>query len=262
MDYSHNSLFIKLSLSSLFKKIFSKHFIYSYNRDSHKVEHSSKVSISSFRYSPFSSKFSRLMNRWINSSVSNELLGGGESFYIPDFSNKMAGGYLFESSDRFKDFNLVGMTGFTFFDEDVLNPLKFFLQNEESSDFIFKDFLIGGGYYSNRVPCGFENFRDRARSFSFSSINQSSMKRVFRDIDTTKEGEHGGTPFVRFYEAGEASQFILHSDKGSQAQLTYEDLRRQITNSLEGSNTQVKWSFPPSSLLSYQTYKFININLS
>ena len=443
MNYCHNSLFIRFSLSSFFKEIFSKHFIYSYNRDSHKVEHSSQASISSFRYSSFSSKFSRLINRWIDSSVSNKLFCGGESFYISYFGYKVRGSDIFESFDRFKDFKLIGMRRVTFFNEDVFNSLKFFLQNEESSDFTFKDFFIDGGSYSNRVFCGFKNLRGRKSTFSSSFLgvenledfllryfkecvfgwkreeefegregkrvykgeefreedmyksfnfvfkgsdflrdslsfscedskalrvffllwkivnmdsqefsynggvfpvgfslsqgetreirdkervkdyameimgvkkgeevyvvgargfhsnedfrsrgafrfkrvkesteafkahrelrrekgisiftNQSNMKRVFRDIDTTEKREHGDTSKLRFYEAGEASQSILHSDKGFQAQSTYEDLRRQVTNSFEGSKTQVKWSSPASSLLSYQAYKFININYS
>ena len=423
MNYCHNSLFIGFPLSSFFKKIISKYFIHSYNRDSHEVEHSSKASISSFRYSSFSSKLSGLIERWVNSSISNELFRGRESFYIPDFCNKMGGGYIFKSFDRFKDFKLFRIGDFTLREEKRFNFFKFFLQREESSDFTFKDFFMDRRCYSNRVSCSFKNFRDRARSFSSSfclvenledfllcgikesifrgkreeemerregewvyereefreedvdesfnfvfqrcyflcdsfsfscknskfrergfllgesfcmnsqefsndrgisfisfsfsqrdsgeirddegikehtmevmgtkereeiyvirargfhsdeelrgrktfrfnrvderfkaftahrelrrekyfslPINQGSIKKVFRDIDTTEKREHDGTSFLRFYEAGEASHFILHSDKGSK--------------------TQVKWSSPASLLLSYQAYKFININYS
>ena len=436
MDYCHNSLFIRFSLGSFFKKIFSKHFIYSCNRDSHKIEHSPKAFIPSFRYPSFSSKFSRLINRWINSSVSNELLCRGESFYISYFGYKVRGSHIFESFDRFKNFKVTRIRGFTSFNEKYFDSFKLFLQTEESSDFTFKDFLIDRGCYSDRVSCSFKNLRDRARSlsssfwvvenledfllrclkecvfgwegkekleggegkrvyeeeefreedmdesfnfvfqrsdflrdslsfscedskvlkrlfllgkivsmdsqefsddggiffigFSFSQrearevrdeervenyamevigvkegekvyivrarrlhsneelrtsgfdrvkedfksfrvhrklrreecfstfINQSSMKRVFRDIDATEKRKHGKTSLMEFYEAGEASCSILHSDKGSKTQSTYEDLRRQVTNSQEGSKTQEKWSSPASSFLSYQVFKSIN----
>jgi len=443
MDYSHDSLFIGFPLSSFFKKIIFKELIYPCNGDSHKVKHPSKASITSFRYSSFSSKLSGLIDSWVNPGVSDEFFRRGELFYIFDFSYKMARGYIFESFDRFKYFKFIRMRGFTFFDEDVLDSLKFFLQNEESSDFTFKNFLMDGGSDTDRVFCGFKDFVDREStfsssflfredfndfiircfkeyvfrwegekqleggesewvydgeefreedmdeafnfifqgddflrdslsfscegsevlrklgllgkiicmdsqkfsynggifpiSFSFSQgesreirdeeriehnsmevmgakkrekiyvvraggfhcyndfrgiracgfngvkegdktfgihkelrgkkcfsifINKSGMKRVFRDIDTTEKGKHCYTSLIDFYEAGEASKSILHSEKGSLTQSTYEDLRRQVTNSFEGSKTQVKWSSPASSLLSYQAYKFININLS
>lgn len=443
MDYCHDSLFIGFPLSSFFKKIIFKELIYPYNGDSHKVKHSSKASITSFRYSSFSFKLSGLIDSWINSSVSDEFFCGGELFYIFDFSYKMRGCYIIETFNRFKDFKLIGMIGFTFFDEDMFDSFKFFLQNEESSDFTFKNFFMDRGSDADRIFCGFKDFVDRENTFSsffllredfndfivrcfkecvfrwegeeeleggesewvydgeefreedmdeafnfifqgddflrdslsfscegsevlrrlellgkiicmdsqkfsynggifpigfsFSQgesreirdeerikhngvevmgvkerekiyvigaggfhcyddfigiracgfngvkegiktfgvhkelrgeerfpvfINQSGMKRVFRDIDATEKGKHGYTSLRSFYEAGEASKSILHSDEGSLTQSTYEDLRRQVTNSFEGSKTQVKWSSPASCLLSYQAYKFININLS
>ena len=414
MDYSHDSLFIGFSLSYLFKKILSKYLIYSYNRGCHEVEDSSKASISSFRYSSFSSKFSRLIERRVDTGISDKLFRGGKSFYIFCFSDEMSRGNIFNSFYRFKDFDLFRVRGFTLLEEESLDFFKFLLQSKESSNFTFKDFLVDGGGYSDRVFCGFKNLRDRASalsssfwlgenledfllcgikesifrregeeemeggkgkriykgeefreedmdesfnfvfqrcyffcdSFSFSCkdskfrergflleegfcmnsqefsndrgisfislsfpqrdsgeirddegikehtmevmgtkereevyvirargfhsdeelrgrkafrfnrvderfkaftahrelrrekyfslpINQGSIKKVFRDIDTTEKREHDGTSFLRFYEAGEASHFILHSDKGSK--------------------TQVKWSSPASLLLSYQT---------
>jgi len=360
MDYSHDSLFIGFSLSYLFKKIFSKYLIYSYNRDSHEVEHSSKVSISSFRYSSFSSKFSRLIERWVHTGISDKLFRGGKSFYRfkdflieggcysyglfgytedftrkkstsfpsflwePDFKNTSSkcikhslfrgkekeemegevGEKIYESEefreeDMDESFNFVFQRCYFFCDsfsfsckDSKFRERGFLLEegfcmnsqefsNDRGISFISLSFpqrdsgeirddegikehtmevmgtkereevyvIRARGFHSDEELRGRKTFRfnrvdERFKAFTahrelrrekyFSlPINQGSIKKVFRDIDTTEKREHDGTSFLRFYEAGEASHFILHSDKGSK--------------------TQVKWSSPASLLLSYQT---------
>jgi hypothetical protein len=93
-------------------------------------------------------------------------------------------------------------------------------------------------------------------------VDQGSMKRILGDIDATKKINHGNTSFdILTNEAGYASPSILHGDKGSQTQSTYKDLGRQVTDSFEGSKTQVLCSYPASSFSSYQAYSYIfNIN--
>jgi len=64
-------------------------------------------------------------------------------------------------------------------------------------------------------------------------------------------------------KAGEASRPILHDDKGSLTQLTYDGYGGQGTDSFEGLRTQVKWSssaFPSLMLYIGKThaYKFYN----
>jgi hypothetical protein len=90
-------------------------------------------------------------------------------------------------------------------------------------------------------------------------IDQGSMEAVLGDIDAAEVDAHRVTSsdIIRF-EAGDASRPILHFDKGSWTQSTYQDSGRQRTDSFEGSRAQVKWSSPASSLLSYSILKAIN----
>ena len=387
MNYSHHSIFIGFSLSYLFKKIFSKYLIYSYNRGCHKAEHSSETSISSFRYSSFFSKFLEFIEGWVESDINNEFFRKEKSLYIFCFSDEMDIGNILNSSDRFKDFLIeggcysYGLFGYTedftrkkstsfpsflwepdfkntsskcikhslfrgkekeemgwevgeriyeseeFREENIDESFNSIFQrcyffcdsfsfsckdskfrergflleesfcmnsqefsNDRRSSFISFSFsqrdsgeirddegikehtmeVMGAkereeiyvirarGFYSdeglrrrkafrfNRVDERFKAFtahRKLRREKYFSlSISQGSIKKVFRDIDTTEKREYDETSFLRFYEAGEASQSIFHSDKGSKA--------------------RVKWSSLASLLLLYQAYKFININYS
>lgn len=90
-------------------------------------------------------------------------------------------------------------------------------------------------------------------------IHQGSLKAILGDIEAAEIDSHWFTSSnIIKAEAGEASRPILHSDKGSWTQSTYQDNGRQRTDSFEGSRAQVEWSSPASSLLSYSLDKLIN----
>lgn len=95
------------------------------------------------------------------------------------------------------------------------------------------------------------------------SINTSCRERIFGNINTDKKIFHTNTPNRIFLDSAvNAFRPILHSNKGSKTQSTYDGYGRQGTNSFEGSKTQMIWSSPAYPVLMGKThiYKFYNTN--
>lgn len=95
------------------------------------------------------------------------------------------------------------------------------------------------------------------------AVNACGRERIFGNINTYKQFTHTDTSVNSLLDkAGDASQPILHDDKGSVTQSTYYGYGRQGTDSLKGSLTQVIWSSPACPTLTGKTslHKFYNTN--
>lgn len=77
-------------------------------------------------------------------------------------------------------------------------------------------------------------------------IDDTREEGILGDIDTDEEIIwHSNTSMIDFLAmAGDASQPILHDDKGLLTQPTYHGFWRQVTDSLEDFSVQVKCSYP------------------
>jgi hypothetical protein len=83
-------------------------------------------------------------------------------------------------------------------------------------------------------------------------VDQRGMEAILGDIDAAKVIAHEFTSSgIMKFEAGNASRAILHFDKGSRTQSTYQDSGGQRTDSVEGSRAQNRGSFSASSLSFY-----------
>lgn len=79
---------------------------------------------------------------------------------------------------------------------------------------------------------------DRETNIAFGTESRS-RKGILGDVNTDEQIVQRGTSLKCLDKAGEASRPILHDDKGSETQSTYNGFGRQGTDSFEGSMTQV-----------------------
>jgi len=96
-------------------------------------------------------------------------------------------------------------------------------------------------------------------------VNRTGREGILRDINTYEyRVRHSLTSKFYFLAEAGISQPILHDNKGFEAQPTYHGFGRQVTDSSQGSKTQVKWSYPALPFLTLRgkthAYKSYNTN--
>jgi hypothetical protein len=251
MGDSQDCLSIRFSFGSFFGIKGVEDWVYSYDSNGHEEEDAAKAFVTTFRDMASAFPLSGLIDSGVKAGIGNEFLPGGEGTVV-GFGQEVRDSGLIKSWDGAEDLELVWELGLARMDKACCYLFEFYLQVLEEADFGAEDsFKVLRG----EADRGLGQLAEELALV----IDQGSLKAVLGDIEAAKIDSHWFTSsnIIRA-EAGEASRSILHSDKGSWTQSTYQDSGRQRTDSFEGSRAQVEWSSPASSLLSYSLDKLIN----
>lgn len=199
MSSSKDSLSKRQSLFSSFKEISLKEGITPDNANSHEIDNSSEVAVTSFRDSACTFKLTRLIDSRVKPCISNECLMGREFSDIAYFSKESRSSgitYTVNGSNDFQFFNRYRLTELR---KHLIEFIKMFHQLKKQGDLLWQDKLLREAIRGNGCFSSLDNLISTDRDLSAPAQALKSLCNSF-DIrgsyksgrgELFKEQEHG-----------------------------------------------------------------------
>lgn len=166
MSSGHHGLSIRQSFFFSSEEISPEEIINSYDTNSHKVNNTPEMSISSFGDSTFAFEFARLINSWINTSICYKIFMGRKEIDVGYFSKESSPCSCINAINRCNDLKVFNHHRFTVREEYLCSLIQSFHEVQECRNFPFKDALFSETYRAYRGFSGINNVIYRDGDFS------------------------------------------------------------------------------------------------
>lgn len=147
----------------------AKHLGIKNSADGHMPDGSAQMSVAPFGNFELAFKFSRFIDDWVNSCISDDFLMGGKGIKSWNFSDEVSGRQIADAPDRSQNIHRFWITGIYFFNESRIDGGQFFCQLEESFDTAFQDFFPVIVINTDGIMSDFHNFISGKFYFSAST---------------------------------------------------------------------------------------------
>ena len=151
MSSGQDSFFIRQAVSSSFKEVRLKSVIESNNTYCHKINDSSEVTITSFRYSACALKLTRLIDRGVNTCKGNKAFIGGEVFNTTDFSQESGPCSGINAINGGDDFEFINGNTLALLFKGSVEGFESFHEVQKGGDFLTEDEFFSRAYGGDRV---------------------------------------------------------------------------------------------------------------
>lgn len=195
MGSGHDSLSKRQSVLFSFKEISLKEGITADNADSHEIDSSSEMTVSSFRDSACSFKLAGLKDRRVNTNVSDKRLMRREVINIAYLDKESGSCRISDTVNGTNDLHLFCSDRLAEFKEDAGDSIQLLHKVKESSDLLREDQFLSETIESDRVFCGSDNIisadcdlsastaalKGICNNLSFSGSNKTGRRELFKE---------------------------------------------------------------------------------
>lgn len=184
---SHNCLSEWQSFISSSEKISSEDMINPYNIDCYDVNHSSKMSVTSFRDFAFAFKLARLIHRRVYACIGNQFFMRLKVVNFPHFSQKSGSSCCINSVNGGKDLKVLKHNRLAVRGKQLSNFIQSFHKMKQGRDFSSEYDLFSYVCRSHRRLSSFDYgfYRDRDFSALAGALKSLSYKVGFRFSDSS-----------------------------------------------------------------------------
>ncbi len=179
MSSGQDSFFIRQAVSSSFKEVRLKSVIESNNTCCHKINDSSEVTITSFRYSACALKLTRLIDRGVNTCKGNKAFMGGEVFNTTDFSQESGPCSGINAINGGDDFEFINGDTLALLFKGSVEGFESFHEVQKGGDFLTEDEFFSRAYGGDRVFGSTDEFFRRHRGSSASTMDTEGFREGF-----------------------------------------------------------------------------------
>ncbi len=191
MSSGQDGFFIRQAVSSSFKEVRLKSVIESNNTCGHKINDSSEVTITSFRYSACALKLTRLIDRGVDTCIGNKAFMGREVFNTTDFSKESGTCSGINAINGGNDFEFINGNALALLFEGSVEGFESFHKVQKGGNFLTEDEFFSRAYGGDRVFSGMDELCRGHRGSSASTIKTEGLREGFgiRDGNNASRGE-------------------------------------------------------------------------
>jgi hypothetical protein len=176
MSSGQDGFFIGQSVSPSFKEVRLKSVIESNNTCGHKINNSSEVAVTSFRYSTCALKLTRLIDRGVDTCIGNKAFMGGEVFNTTDFSKESGTCSGINTINGGNNFEFINGDALALLFKGSVEGIESFQKVQEGGDFLTEDEFFSRAYGGDRVFSGMDELFRRHRGSSASTIKTEGLR--------------------------------------------------------------------------------------
>jgi len=174
MRGSHNSLFKRQSFIFSFNEISFKEGITANNTNSHEIDESSEMAVTSFRDSAFTFKLTGLIDGRVDTGIGDKGLIGREICNIAYFGKKSSSCSFSDTIDRSDNLKLLNSDRVTEIGKKVRESIQLFHQMKECGDLLLENKFFSKTIRSDGVFSSHDNLLCTDRDLStFTTSNKS-----------------------------------------------------------------------------------------